>query len=469
MMINSKHTVRPVLGLLVFLISGLSLVAQQNSPLVQISSNNNSTSKNVTTNQTSNVQAIINIQSDVIGSRDIQSIDLPSIPIDTRGVHTILTNTAGPSNSSTNNTVNCPMMYVDVDLPSLESCQASSATVSYCNHGTADATGVYIDVTFDTVLTLDSASVAYTQVSPNTYRFQVGTVLTAVCNNVTVHFTTVCDSALFTQEHCINAQVYPDTLCNSVWSSHLLNVHGTCEGSNIKFTIINIGTPVVIGQNISYVVIEDNFLAQGGAAVIIHQGILEVDRNASVDIDVLNVSSTKRYKIELREANGDLIAWAAVENCSPAGNELATSYHVQDFWNGSILPSKDEGCAINGASSTQSNAAAPPPTNNGNTSGSGSSTNSNNQSSFNNFEDEPTLITVFPNPFDVYTTIKIEGPIPNEFSFKLYDITGKIVAAKFLNNVRTFSIARDNLLDGMYFYQVEGAGKLIGAGKILVR
>jgi hypothetical protein len=454
---NPKHTLQPTLLLLFFLISGFNLCAQSNT---QTSTKVNGV--NVTNTQ----QALIS------GGFSPGSITpLGGLGITPPKKDNTIKNGGGDylSQDSTSSIAYCPMLYVDVDLTAVINCASSDAVISYCNQGSADAYNTYVDVELDADLTLDSASTSYTLVNVNTYRFQLGMIASSTCGSVALHVTSPCDSSLINQEHCIHAHIYPDTLCSSVWDHSLLTTKGTCDGTNIKFLITNSGNPVTPGQLIQFTIIEDHLLVQGNPNII-HQGILQVDKDSSVSFSILSsTSSLSDYKLEIREANNTLIASSSVHNCSLGYTPVITSYHLWEFWNGSILPFEDTDCAINSFVTNQSNSFIDPLNNPSNTGNSNNNQNSNNSSSFDQFNDDETKIAVFPNPFEQYTTIKIEGPISDEFTFKLYDVTGKAVDILFISKQRVFRVERNNLLDGMYFYHIESKGNLIGAGKIIVK
>lgn len=372
------------------------------------------------------------------------------------------------STSSTTTVTNCPMMFVDVNVPFLQSCVKTNATVSYCNHGTAAAPNSYVDVTFDAVLALDSASLPYTLVSANVYRFQLGTILANNCGSVEVYFTTACDSALIDDQHCIRAHVYPDTLCASVWNNYLVNVDAVCLGSDIEFSILNKGIPIAIASQIRFIIIEDHLLVQGGGSgTILYQGFLSMPSNTKQTYSVLGLTNNN-YKIEIRDANNALMASSTVQNCSPTNIGTVSNYHVLQFWNGSNIPSEDIGCATNGYSAVQSNVGA-----NQYDSNIGGGTNTENSdnsaSNLEVFNDNNILVEVFPNPFIDYTTVRLNGSIPNNYSYRLYDLTGRILDVKHFGKEQEFTIYRNKLLSGIYIYQIESDGKLIGAGKIVVQ
>lgn len=68
---------------------------------------------------------------------------------------------------------------------------------------------------------------------------------------------------------------------------------------------------------------------------------------------------------------------------------------------------------------------------------------------------EENKVSVSPNPLSNYTTIRIQNFIPNEhWYFKLYDVTGKLVCSKPVQN-HSFILEKAHLSSGMYFYQIE--------------
>lgn len=81
------------------------------------------------------------------------------------------------------------------------------------------------------------------------------------------------------------------------------------------------------------------------------------------------------------------------------------------------------------------------------------------------FENKP-IISIYPNPFNDFATIKFERPINGEIT--LYNLYGQKV--KTLKN--TFSekliLERDNLTNGLYFIELSEENKVISKSKILI-
>ena len=169
-------------------------------------------------------------------------------------------------------TAYCPYLSVNIGAPVLIHCGSSSYTVSYCNSGTADVTGAYIDVVVDSMFTVTSTTHPIDSQSGNFYRFNLDTILMGDCGFFTINgdLDTACNIALMGQTYCATAQIFPDTLCG-VWSGHNLEVEGLCTGDSVSFRIRNIGTqPMPMPE--SYRVIEDNIILHNSPGISLNVG-----------------------------------------------------------------------------------------------------------------------------------------------------------------------------------------------------
>lgn len=81
-------------------------------------------------------------------------------------------------------------------------------------------------------------------------------------------------------------------------------------------------------------------------------------------------------------------------------------------------------------------------------------------------------VTVFPNPFSNFTQIKIGGLNENDFmQLQVMDVTGKILinqSRKAINTNELFTVSKNNLSAGIYFYKVVIDGGRIFTGKLVV-
>lgn len=381
------------------------------------------------------------------------------------------TSVIGNSNSNTSNSntaVNCPMMHVQVNIPFLQSCVSSSAQIDFCNHGTASALGSFVDVELPAQLLLDSADIPFTVVGTNLYRFQLGTVPVLFCDQFEIYFTTDCDSTLIGMEHCIHAHIYPDTLCNSVQSTPLITIDASCVAGKTTFTLHNHGTAVTMDQHMQLIVIDDHLIV-GGSPYVYWDDTLELESGASLGRGFTPSSSGQNdYKLDLTDKQGNLLVSSTVHDCYVGSpnvyiNTFHTHQSINTFGNGGILPSMSTGCAINGNSTTQTSSSFGPPAT------SSRPPNDNTSPSIEFVEEEETNVQVFPNPFSEYATVKIDGPITKRFTFRLYDTMGKMVRLLEINGQDEFQIERNDLLSGMYLYQIDAKGKSIHSGKLIVK
>jgi uncharacterized repeat protein (TIGR01451 family) len=151
----------------------------------------------------------------------------------------------------------CPAMSVDLGTPFLRRCFSGNYWISYCNQGTADATGAYVDVQIDPFLSVTSASIGYTDLGNDLYRFDLGDVPFNTCGSFSVSVSVSCDSTLG-QTHCTEAVIYPTGNCepsNAQWSGASLQIEAACKTDSVEFTVRNIG---IAGSDVlEYVIIED--------------------------------------------------------------------------------------------------------------------------------------------------------------------------------------------------------------------
>lgn len=364
----------------------------------------------------------------------------------------------------------CPLMYVQVDILYLQSCVSSPTRIGYCNHGTGVASNVYVEVQLDSIMTLDSAAISYTSLGNNKYRFDLGTVVDSSCGGFDIYTTTDCDSTLIGQSHCIAAKIYPDTICADVWNHYVLTSDAICFGDSILFELKNHGTTISTTSQIEYIIIDDHLLING-QGTILKRGVIALASGASKFVSLDNITAGGQYRLEILDANEDLISSTSVSNCQTSNTSNAIIYNntAQQFWNGSSVPSMDQGCSVNGVLPSASMA------------GGSASTQTNNSTATNNrteivpveqdITSQVTAVNAFPNPFRQFTTIALEGDISTleTLDLYLYDIAGRQVAHEQTTEQTTIELQRGNLQAGVYFFRIEANKKLVGTGKLVVQ
>ncbi len=83
----------------------------------------------------------------------------------------------------------------------------------------------------------------------------------------------------------------------------------------------------------------------------------------------------------------------------------------------------------------------------------------------NNINAQMPSITVQPNPFSQYTLIKVDGQT-EAYELNVYDLMGKLIRHQ-ISALNMFTLERENLVSGMYMYEVTLKGAPIGKGKII--
>ncbi|MGH1338818.1 MAG: DUF7619 domain-containing protein [Aureispira sp.] len=80
-------------------------------------------------------------------------------------------------------------------------------------------------------------------------------------------------------------------------------------------------------------------------------------------------------------------------------------------------------------------------------------------------------VTAFPNPFNQATTLRVEdSKTYQKLTVQVYNALGQPVAqASSTNNNQEIILQRQHLSTGIYFYQLEGDGKLLHAGQLIVQ
>lgn len=79
------------------------------------------------------------------------------------------------------------------------------------------------------------------------------------------------------------------------------------------------------------------------------------------------------------------------------------------------------------------------------------------------------VIKIYPNPFSDNTTFVIQSEKVNEkYSFELVDVLGKKVRTMNDISAKQFTISRNGLQNGIYFYKIYSAESIVGVGKLIV-
>lgn len=159
----------------------------------------------------------------------------------------------------------CPVMSVDISTGSLRRCYERHYTVQYCNLGTQNTNGVYIEVEVDSQLQVTGASIPITAQEGNLLTFDIGTVAYNDCGSFLISVFTPCNVALG-DIHCTTAHIYPDAVCEDAlnWTGAEVRVMGECVDNNtIHFEIKNVGSAPMQAPRLFHIIEDEMVLMTG--------------------------------------------------------------------------------------------------------------------------------------------------------------------------------------------------------------
>jgi uncharacterized repeat protein (TIGR01451 family) len=193
-------------------------------------------------------------------------------------------------------TSDCSFLTIDVGTPFLRRCFSNIYSVMYCNEGTMTALGASAQLQLDPYLTLDSASVNFTDLGGNLFAFDLGDLDPFDCGDIKLYTTVDCDSTLLGQTHCIEARIFPDTFCTAPdpgWDGSSLDLEAVCSHDTVKITIKNTGSGNMAART-GFIIIEDDVLTKTGT--------VQVGSGMDTLITIPTEGETVRF--EISQANG---------------------------------------------------------------------------------------------------------------------------------------------------------------------
>ena len=175
--------------------------------------------------------------------------------------------TLGPDFGLTSN-ISCTDPEISISGGLFRRCVGTNTIyVSACNQSSATLAidSSYVDVHLDYRINLSSASIPYTSLGGNIFRFQTGDIYPGQCANFSLAVT-FCNGTSISQSLCMEAYLYPvdscvlDTIpsggggggaggsgggipCTLPWDQSSLSVNGYCQNDSACFVIRNTGDP----------------------------------------------------------------------------------------------------------------------------------------------------------------------------------------------------------------------------------
>ncbi|MCB0663705.1 MAG: hypothetical protein KDC24_13245, partial [Saprospiraceae bacterium] len=206
--------------------------------------------------------------------------------------------------------VECPSMEVTISTPFLRRCFDNTLYVNYCNEGTIPAQDAFVEITIDPRLEVTGSEIPWSGVNGNVYTFDLGDVGLFECGDFKIYTHLPCDSVELGQTLCLEAHIYPDSICtppDSLWNGSDLRVSGYCDGDSVRFIIKNEGAALPTQQD--FIIIEDDMVMRFGNTT-------PLGAEETYEVSVPAEGST--YRLQMEQVPGH--PWSrrpgiTIENC----------------------------------------------------------------------------------------------------------------------------------------------------------
>lgn len=154
-------------------------------------------------------------------------------------------------------------LMVDISTPYLERCFSGQYYVRYFNKGTVPAPNAYVDIDFDSDLTVANSTLPFSLVNNgSTHRFYLGNLASGTEGKFSVEVQVNCN-AVDSKAHCTEAIIRSDSLPtplpNPAWDNANLETNIECLGDSVLFRIQNTGTGPQ-GTTTRYIIAEDEVM-----------------------------------------------------------------------------------------------------------------------------------------------------------------------------------------------------------------
>ncbi len=157
----------------------------------------------------------------------------------------------------------CPWPSVELNAPFLRRCFSSTYNINYGNFGSITADSAIVTVTFDALLTLESATLPYVDLGNNTWQFYLGNLAPLEQGTFQVVVEVDC-AAEPGQTHCSSASIHIANPCpESGIETAIIRVNAACEGDSVAFSIRNVGGAPMLNPA-EFVIIEDLIVMRTG-------------------------------------------------------------------------------------------------------------------------------------------------------------------------------------------------------------
>lgn len=75
---------------------------------------------------------------------------------------------------------------------------------------------------------------------------------------------------------------------------------------------------------------------------------------------------------------------------------------------------------------------------------------------------------IYPNPFKQMTTLEVTGKDYEQLELSVFDVAGRLVKTIASTEKKRIQLTKDEMRQGVYFYQLKGDNELINTGKLVI-
>ncbi|MFZ1379159.1 MAG: T9SS type A sorting domain-containing protein [Saprospiraceae bacterium] len=156
----------------------------------------------------------------------------------------------------------CPLMNVDVSLNSVPRfCEVWNYKIQYSNTGTEAASNASVVLKLDPHLQFLSSSKTPDRIELPYIYYNLGDINIFESGQFTLNVKNDCINAKLGMTHCIDAHIYPDSICNpsSLWNGASIKLSSQCDKDKVIFDIWNSGDGDMEEKS-QYFIVEDDIL-----------------------------------------------------------------------------------------------------------------------------------------------------------------------------------------------------------------
>lgn len=216
----------------------------------------------------------------------------------------------------------CAQMEVDLATTIVEPCESSTWQVKYSNQGTTLAEDAFVEITLDSFLTFETASLPIASQNGLTYRFNLGNIEPGDGGGFSLTASLDCEVEIG-RTHCLDAHIFPDSIClpnDPTWDEASLEVEARCLGDSVEFKVKNTGSGDM-NEALDIIIVEDQIIGL----------VIGVDLDAGDSLTHIHPAFGKTIRLETKQAPGHpgrSQPSITVEGCNETAPEISKGFHT---------------------------------------------------------------------------------------------------------------------------------------------